>query len=332
METESCRVEYEEGGYCVLRGVLTNEQLEPMRRRVAREVDAMAARLYEEEKIGELHQHAPVGQRLALLGAQTNLAKRSWSAACQGEELFHLVTAPPLLDAVARLLGTDTIHFHGATCRPKLPWRCPGAVVAEQPYHQDSQYFNSGVDGAVVLRPESPPVTEKWIDSSRFHIVSCWVPLSDTSVRNGGLQFLEGSHRWGLQPGQRGEDGNMRSIDDPLQRVDAPPPVAVDCRIGDVVCFSNLTYHGSGPNYTDSVRWSLDWRYSAGPGSVRLSDLPLRRPPQVAASDELAAREAYIARLQKQQGQVGAGMVVRTVCGRAVRAFLPPSLSLSLSL
>ena len=54
-----------------------------------------------------------------------------------------------------------------------------------------------------------------------------------------------------------------------------PTPTAVDCRVGDVICFSNLTMHGSSWNKTDSVRWSLDWRFSAGPGSTRIRDPPM---------------------------------------------------------
>jgi ectoine hydroxylase-related dioxygenase (phytanoyl-CoA dioxygenase family) len=309
---EGHRAQYASAGYCVLREVFTAAQLEPMRNRVAREVDELATQLHEEGKISELHLGASVDQRLALLGTQTNLAKRSWSAACQGPELFHLVTAPALLLAVEQLLGTDTIYFHGATCRPKLPDSCPGAVVAEQPYHQDSQYFNSGDDGAVVLQDDDEgPVTEKGIDSARMHIVSCWLPLCDTSIENGGLQMLDGSHRWGLQPGKRGDDGNMRSAVDPLQRRDATPPVAVDCRVGDIVCFSNLTYHGSGANHTSAVRWSLDWRYSAGPGSGCMH-ATLRRPWQVEVAHEVVARAAYISQLRERKGQVGAGMVVQS--------------------
>lgn len=317
MNMESLHHQYNTAGYCVLRGVYTTEQLEPMRHRVAREVDILATSLHEQGKVGEMHPHAPIDQRLALLGTQTNLAKRSWSDACQGEELFHIVTAAPLLDAVEQLLGTDTIYFHGATCRPKLPSFCPGAVVAEQPYHQDSQYFNSGVDGAVVLHDGHPAMKET-IDSACMHIISCWLPLCNTHLENGGLQMLEGSHRWGLQPGKRGEDGNMRSLDDPLQRHDATPPVPVDCTIGDVVCFSNLTYHGSGPNYTSAVRWSLDWRYSEGPGSATRSSMPLQHSLQAGSMDALLVRDAYISRLRERQGQVGAGFVVRAAPGTTV--------------
>jgi ectoine hydroxylase-related dioxygenase (phytanoyl-CoA dioxygenase family) len=303
---EALRAQYEELGYCLLPNIFTPEQLEPMRRRLAREVAKLAGRLHDDGRVTKLHEDAPLEKRLALLGCQTNVAKRSWGDACQGEELYPLMTHPPLLDAVQELIGVDTLYLHGCTTRPKLPASCAGAEVASQPYHQDSQYFNTGSDGVVRLAAD-----EGGANSADLHIVSCWTPMSDVTLENGGLTVLAGSHCWGLQPGQRGSDSNMRSTIDPLDRDPAPTRTPVDCRVGDVICFSNLTMHGSGANHSAAVRWSLDWRFSAGPGSNRIRDPPM-------SEAERLASEGYVSQLQRARSTLGAGQVVRAPVGQAV--------------
>jgi ectoine hydroxylase-related dioxygenase (phytanoyl-CoA dioxygenase family) len=100
-----------------------------------------------------------------------------------------------------------------------------------------------------------------------------WVPLVDATEEAGGLVVIPQSHRWGLQAGQRDELSNMRSDAEPEQRA---PAVSVPTRVGDVVLFSNLTFHGSGLNRTDGVRWSLDWRVHASPKSARIASAPER--------------------------------------------------------
>lgn len=62
---------------------------------------------------------------------------------------------------------------------------------------------------------------------------------------------------------------------------------AVPARVGDLILFSNLVVHGSHPNLTEEVRWSLDWRCHAS---------PYGRPPRSAAEAEATqwwARRAW---------------------------------------
>jgi ectoine hydroxylase-related dioxygenase (phytanoyl-CoA dioxygenase family) len=105
----------------------------------------------------------------------------------QGRALYDLVMCPALLAAVGHLLGESFI-YHGATCRPMLPAACKGAARTSQPFHQDSQYFDSGEGGRVdAVQPGEPPSTRD------MHIVSAWLPLCDVDERNGCLRFLPGS-------------------------------------------------------------------------------------------------------------------------------------------
>ena len=103
------RHQYKSLGYCVLPAVFSHAELQPMRARLSASVDKLIDKLQSEGRLpadADLHEAAPLEARLALLGAQTDLAVRSWSAACQGVALYGMVTKPALLDAVSAVLGT----------------------------------------------------------------------------------------------------------------------------------------------------------------------------------------------------------------------------------
>lgn len=63
-----------------------------------------------------------------------------------------------------------------------------------------------------------------------------------------------------MHAGARDSDGNMRAYVDVENRT---PAVSVPARKGTCILFDNLVFHGSGPNRSGRVRWSLDWRYAS---------------------------------------------------------------------
>ena len=44
-------------------------------------------------------------------------------------------------------------------------------------------------------------------------------------------------------------------------------------QIGDILIFSNMTFHGSKVNQSDAVRWSIDIRYCRTRGAYAAADL-----------------------------------------------------------
>ena len=56
----------------------------------------------------------------------------------------------------------------------------------------------------------------------------------------------------------------MRSAPDVIER---GTPVPLILRRGDLAVFSNLTYHCSEVNRTDTVRWNVDLRYMPTPAA-----------------------------------------------------------------
>ena len=87
-------------------------------------------------------------------------------------------------------------------------------------------------------------------------MVNFWLPLVDSTVENGCLEIIRGSHKYGIVPYSNGaEDLIPESI--PRGKVVSSP-----VNVGSVLMIQHKTVHRSTPNVSDHVRWSLDIRYS----------------------------------------------------------------------
>ena len=88
------------------------------------------------------------------------------------------------------------------------------------------------------------------------HYLTCWTPLVDATVDNGCPWVLPGLHRRGTLK-HWWTDVGWRCVDDDAGAV------PVEARVGDVICFSSLTPHRTGPNVTDEVRKAYILQYCA---------------------------------------------------------------------
>ena len=75
-----------------------------------------------------------------------------------------------------------------------------------------------------------------------------WVALTETRQQNGALKLLPGSHKRGLLPHTFKGVGQMEC------EVDVADHVTVDADAGDVIMFSSLMLHCTGPNEADAKR------------------------------------------------------------------------------
>jgi len=82
--------------------------------------------------------------------------------------------------------------------------------------------------------------------------MSIWVPLSDTTVEQGCLQVVPGSHKWGLQPASPKEGGLCRLGLD--VSVDLDKRIYVPVKAGSILLFSALLWHASEGNKTGQRR------------------------------------------------------------------------------
>ena len=83
-------------------------------------------------------------------------------------------------------------------------------------------------------------------------MATCWIALDDTHPEGGTLEYVRGSHRWGLSP----PEVEFHAPDDPMQEMRAaaaragaePEIVPVVVPAGGGAFHHGRTYHGSGAN------------------------------------------------------------------------------------
>ena len=237
---------YREEGYVVFRGVLKDEDLDPLRARLAQTVDTFARHLHEKDEIPSLYEDEPFSRRLATLCAgRTGKGKGSLAGWRRGDvfgpEIYRIYTNPSIVAGLKTVLGPEVTNHGVHALRAKLPEDRGTAY----PFHQDSQYFNEPRKGVRVNRTQYA------------HIVTTWVALVPATVEKGCLWVIPRSHHWGYIDGARAKDGQVHASIDAESRGN-PVPVAMEP--GDFLMMTNLTFHGSKLNNTDEVRWSIDFR------------------------------------------------------------------------
>ncbi|MGB5015561.1 MAG: phytanoyl-CoA dioxygenase family protein [Pyrinomonadaceae bacterium] len=144
-------------------------------------------------------------------------------------EAFHdLIFLPRLAACFRQLLGGQPRFWHDQVfVKPAND----GAVVA---WHQDYSYWTRTVPNA--------------------HI-TCWIGLDDSTVENGCVHYIPGSHRWPLLP-RGGLSDDMESIFEHLsdEQKSAFKPVAIELKAGQVSFHHSMTVHGSYENRSPRPR------------------------------------------------------------------------------
>jgi len=145
-------------------------------------------------------------------------------------EAFHDAIWNPAFRMVAsQLLGDRGVRFwHDQLfCKPAHH----GGVVA---WHQDYSYWTRTVD---------------------MQHLTCWCGLDDATEENGCLQYVPGSHRWGLleKPTLAGEMDGLKAMLSEEQRAQFKP-VAIPLKAGYAAFHHPLLVHGSYANYSPRSR------------------------------------------------------------------------------
>ena len=94
-----------------------------------------------------------------------------------------------------------------------------------------------------------------WIDTEDRRTATCWLAVDDSTVDNGCLRFLPGSHREPVRPHRplHGDREASHTLVTDLR--DGEEPVPVPIRRGDITVHCEGVLHGSGGNRTaDSWR------------------------------------------------------------------------------
>lgn len=146
-------------------------------------------------------------------------------------EGFHdVLWNPRFLMAASQLLGDKPVRFWHDQLFSKPAKK--GGVVA---WHQDYSY---------------------WTRTKPIAHLSCWCGLDDTTKENGCLQYIDGSHQWGLFP-KPVIAGELQGIKDYLnedQKKQFATPQYAEVKAGEAIFHHSLTLHGSGENKSEKPR------------------------------------------------------------------------------
>ena len=252
MTDQEIKTAYERDGYVVLRDIIDDRDLEPMRDFIKTKVDTYSRGLYSEGKLSSLYEAESFERRYAAICEELDILPRNWSFGMYGREFYDLYNLPGVLAVLRLLLGSEVSNIGTPALRTKLPQ----SVITSFPWHQDSQYLDQSTIG------------KKEKHTGGLHMVTVWVPLVEATVENGCCWVIPGSHRWGLLDGARGADSNVRMEEDVEAR---GTPVPIPLKPGGALFMSNLTVHTSKVNTTRKSRWSIDFRYFPTPDRADLT-------------------------------------------------------------
>jgi phytanoyl-CoA hydroxylase len=133
-------------------------------------------------------------------------------------------------------------------------------------------------DQAVYKKPENPR-RFPWHQDNGYTFVlpqqylTCWTPLTEATVDNGCPQIVPGMHKLGTLKHTYVDPLGWECFADP-----PAAPVAAPVEPGDVVVFSSLSPHLTGPNVTTSTRKSYIVQFAPAGAEVLLGN-PAEGPP-----------------------------------------------------
>jgi len=143
---------------------------------------------------------------------------------------FHdLLWSPSFVQPASQLLGGAVRFWHDQLfCKPAQH----GGVVA---WHQDYSY---------------------WTRTRPMNHLTCWIGLDESTVENGCLHYVPGSHNWDLPPitGLAGDMHAIKKVLNDEQWEQFNNPVAIELKRGQCSFHHPLMVHGSFENKTNIPR------------------------------------------------------------------------------
>jgi len=169
------------------------------------------------------------------------------------DELFHdLIFHPAVTLPIAQVLGTRRLRFW----HDQVFWK-PAGHPGVVPWHQDYSYWER----------TGPPAH-----------ATMFIPLDDMNESSGALEFVPGSHEWGLLPQQDfggRRDALLAQLADEQREAFVPQPVTL--RAGQGSIHHSHTVHGSGANTGERPRRAIVLNYMADGTRVTDDSGPLLR-------------------------------------------------------
>jgi ectoine hydroxylase-related dioxygenase (phytanoyl-CoA dioxygenase family) len=168
--------------------------------------------------------------------------RNAFSLHSHSDVFLRAAKNPAVLGILESILGRPLrLYASQVFAKPALV----GTVV---PSHQDMPYW-----------PFEP-----------YEMISAWIALDDSTIENGCVRHVAGSHKLGILPhAPSGVVGNsLAVVDDPLWKSLSEHPVEV--RRGSCILHHCLTIHRSEPNRSPNPRRGLIYVYMSD--RVRVTD------------------------------------------------------------
>lgn len=148
--------------------------------------------------------------------------------------LKSFINHPEMLELVGQILGPDVRFWWDQGIN-----KAPGSG-SRIPWHQDNGYHPGGC-------PE---------------FLTTWLALDDSSLENGGLQVLPGSHKGGQR------EHALQTVHYYVPDVDDAGAVELSAKAGETLLFSTLLLHQTVGNQT-SDRQRRAWVMQYGPADAK---------------------------------------------------------------
>lgn len=237
-----------EDGFLLVRKVLSSGSMHPLIDELTQMVEVGANAALKQGIIHPAHtyENEPFETRLARLSEASTDANWIWRNSFSNQKIrthgmFILRTAPELLDVVGSIIGQEIFAHPQFNFRAKLP----NQDITVIPWHQDLAY----------LIPE---------EAGETLVVNVWLPLVKAYELNGCMQVIRGSHRYNLIPHNHYEKTPGHTGGKSISESELPigDIVTAELDVGDVLLTNERVVHRGLPNRGNTVRWSVDTRYS----------------------------------------------------------------------
>ncbi len=119
-------------------------------------------------------------------------------------------------------------------------------------------YFNSRHISKIEGHYKTPAHQDWRSMQGSLNSAVVWIPLIDINKDLGALEVIPRSHLRGLLPTE--QDEWFRHIRPDF--INEDDFVSLEVEAGDMVIFSSFLIHRSGNNKTESIRWSMHYRYN----------------------------------------------------------------------
>jgi len=220
--SEQQRKSFEEKGYAVLHGLVEHQAIDDLLSHFLGLVEQISGRRFS-------HPHSP--ELASFMNANQDIQSEVYNKIRQSPWLEQFSLAPAIVASVISILGEKIGLLR------KIPFRIDAPLETAQfaVWHQDHFYVQGNVD-----------------------IVTAWAPMQDTSYLNGCLAVMPGSHKLGPLE----HDIRVLNKREFPSRIFEREVRYVEVRKGDLILFHSCLLHSSSLNLSESIRYSLQIRYS----------------------------------------------------------------------